>query len=358
MARAAPVDGSTAEADTTDRTRIAFADLPQWDAAEAEAVLVGIARHLAPAIRSRPHQAPWLTALAERLASPAAHPKRLVERDFAAFRIEAAGFLTGYYEPVIPASRTRTARFTVPLHRRPPDLVRVHPARADLPGDGTFARRLPDGRLGAMPDRAAIRAGALDGQDLELAFVEDPVDAFFAQVQGSARLAMEDGEEVRIGYHGKTGHPYTAIGRVLIDRGILPEGGATMQTIRAALAERPAIVPSVLEANRSYVFFRERPSAAPHLGPIAAGGVPLVPWRSLAVDRSRIPLGTPVHVETHVPGHGPHAGVTIAEDTGTAIVGPARGDLFFGSGDAAGALAGTMKSPARLTLIVPREALA
>jgi len=335
---------------------VPFTDLPGWDGTQAEALVDGLSRHFSPSVRVRPHQAPWLAHAAEILSAPSAPPKRIVEKHFVALRIATDGFLTGYYEPFIRASRVRTARFTVPLHRRPPDLVRVNPPRSDLPGDGTFARRCADGSLTSYFDRREIRDGALDGNGLKIAFVEDPVDAFFAQVQGSARLVMDDGEEVRIGYHGKTGHPYTPIGRVLIDRGFLPEGGATMQSIRATLAAQPEIVPSVLEANRSYVFFRERPCMGGGLGPIAAGGVPLVPWRSLAVDRRYIRLGTPVFVETRIPVHGPHTGVTIAEDTGTAIVGPARGDLFFGSGEAAGALAGSMKARARLTLIVPKEA--
>jgi len=356
LSKAAPAgEGDRRSSTTAPREQVAFADLFGWDAAEAEALLSGLRRHFDPSVRSRPHQASWLRAAAEQCAA-AGPPRRIVETACVALRIKAEGFLTGYYEPVVPASRVRTGRLGIPLHRRPPDLVRVHPPRPDLPGDGTFARRLADGNLVPYFDRAAIAAGAIDGLGLEIAFLEDPVDAFFAQVQGSARLVMPDGQEVRAGYHGKSGHPYTPIGRVLIERGLLPEGGATMQTIRRVLATSPEIVPSVLEANRSYVFFRERPSAGPLLGPIAAGGVPLVPWRSLAVDRGHIGLGTPVYVETEVPGHGPHAGITIAEDTGTAIVGPARGDLFFGSGDAAGALAGAMKSPARLTLIVPREA--
>ena len=332
---------------------VPWASLPGWNAAEAAALLAGVARHAAPSIRSRPHEAPWLEAFAARLASgPPGDPEAFVRAHFQPLRIAAAGFLTAYYEPVIPASRTRTAHYRTPLYRRPDDLVRTAP-RADLPGDGTFARRLADGTLAPYPDRVAIEAGALAGRGLELAYVADPVDAFFAQVQGSARLAFPDGETVRVGYHGKTGHPYTAIGRVLIDMGVLPEGGASMQTIRAALAAEPALVPRVLSQNRSFVFFRERPSMGEDLGPIAAAGLPLVPWRSLAVDRAHIALGTPVFVETEVPGRGPFAAVMIAEDTGSAIVGPARGDMFMGTGAAAGAIAGEMKAAARLTLLAP-----
>nr|WP_232372695.1 MltA domain-containing protein [Acuticoccus mangrovi] len=313
-----------------------------------------MARHVDPAVRVRPHQAFWLATAEAILARRTGSAQAFVEAHFEPFAIVAEGFLTGYYEPLVAASRVREGPFTTPIYRRPPDLVRVSPASPDLPGDGTFAQRLADGTLAPYPDRVAIMNGALEGMGLELAYVADPVDAFFAQVQGSARLRFPDGAEMRIGYHGKTGHPYTAIGRVMIDRGMLPEGGATMQTIRAALAANPDRVAEILSANRSFVFFRERVSMGEELGPIAAGGVALVPFRSLAVDRSEIALGTPVYVETTLPGHGPFDGVTIAEDTGSAIVGPARGDLFMGTGPVAGAIAGEMKAPARLTVILPR----
>ena len=335
---------------------VAFDALPNWCDAEAAALLRGLSRHLDPAIQARPHEAAWLSDVAflrDAMAGGEAGARALVEAHFQPFRVNAAGFLTAYYEPVIPASRKREGPYRFPFYRRPDDLVRL-PPRADLPGDGTFGRRLGDGSIVPYPDRSEIEAGALAGRGLEMAYVADPVDAFFAQVQGSARLALTDGSTIRIGYHGKTGHPYTAIGRVLIDMGVLPEGGASMATIRAALAAEPALVGPVLSQNRSFVFFRERPSMGDELGPIAAGGLPLVPWRSLAVDRAHIALGTPVLVETTVPGRGAFAGVMIAEDTGSAIVGPARGDIFMGSGDAAGALAGEMKAAGRFTLFLPQ----
>ncbi|MEM6762357.1 MAG: MltA domain-containing protein, partial [Pseudomonadota bacterium] len=334
------------------RRAVPFSDLPGWGDAEALELLRGLRRHLSPQILARPHQAKWLASLPDLPDEPIVAPSRFVETHFTARHIEAEGFVTGYYEPIIAASRSRAGPFQTPLYRRPPDLVRVAP-RAELPGDGTFARARPDGTLAPYHDRAAIETGALAGRNLELAFVEDPVDAFFAQIQGSARLKLDTGETVRISYHGKSGHPYTAIGRVMIDRGILPEGGATMATIRAALASDKSLVRPILQSNRSFVFFRERPAAGDCYGPIAAGGVPLVPWRSLAVDRGQIPLGTPVYVETTVPGQGKFAAVMIAEDTGSAIVGPARGDMFMGSGDEAGAISGEMKAAARFTLIEP-----
>lgn len=277
-----------------------------------------------------------------------------MEEAFTPLELGVSGFFTGYYEPVIAASRTPTDCYSVPLLRRPNDLTRTLP-RSDLPGDGTWARRAADGRLVPYYDRAAIRAGALAGQGLELAYVADPADAFFAQVQGSARLTFADGVTLRIGYHGKTGHPYTAIGRVLIDRGALREGGATMQTIRQWLADHPHAVDEVLNANRSYVFFREKPDAGAHLGPVAGGGVPLVPWRSLAVDRRHWRDGTPAVVETELPDGTPFTSVMIAEDTGTAIVGPARGDIFMGSGSAAGTIAGGMKAAGRIVKFLPKH---
>lgn len=330
-----------------------IAGLPGWSESEAEALLDGVARHLDPAVHTRPAEAPWLADLAPSILRNGRSALDTVAAVFDAWRIPHPGFLTAYYEPIVPASRERTGAFQTPLLRRPPDLVRT-PARPDLPGDGTWALRRADGRLEPYPDRPAIRAGAVDVDTLALAFVADPVDAFFAQVQGSARLRFPDGSETRIGYHGKTGHPYTAIGRVLIDRGWLAEGGASMQTIRAVLADHPEIVDETLDANRSYVFFREREMGDPRLGPRAAGGVPLVPLRSLAVDRAHIGLGTPVHVETVLPELGDFAAVTIAEDTGSAIVGPARGDLFIGTGPEAGAIAGVMKAAATLTVFLPK----
>ncbi|WP_420394273.1 murein transglycosylase A [Acuticoccus sp.] len=333
---------------------VPFSALAGWDDAEAAALLAGIAPHLAPDIAARPAQAPWLPSIAPAIAARAAAAADFVAAHFVPWRVGVRGFLTGYYEPSIPASRTPHGSFRHPIYRRPDDLVRVHPGRADLPGDGTFARRAVDGTTVPYHDRSAIVAGALEGRGLELAFVEDPVDAFFAQVQGSARLVFEDGSTARISYHGKTGHPYVAIGRVLIDRGWLPEGGATMQTIRAVLKAHPEIVDETLAANPSFVFFREREGVPDDRGAIAAGGVPLTPYRSLAVDRAHVRLGTPVYLETILPRRGEHHGVTIAEDTGSAIVGPARGDLFIGSGAEAGEIAGELKAPATFTLLLPR----
>jgi membrane-bound lytic murein transglycosylase A len=161
---------------------------------------------------------------------------------------------------------------------------------------------------------------------------------------------------MRVTYAAKSGHPYTAIGRELIAMGALPKGGATMQTIRAWLAAHPDRVPDVLARNRSYIFFREAAVDDPTLGPVAAAKVPLSAGRSLAVDRLIHSFGMPVFVEATLPGEVPWRRLMVAQDTGSAIIGAARGDIFMGSGDSAGAIAGALQSRGRFFLLAPREA--
>jgi membrane-bound lytic murein transglycosylase A len=247
-----------------------------------------------------------------------------------------------------------TREFSVPLYRAPDDLVEIEPgAAAGLDASFRFARRTAAG-LAEHPDRGAIMAGALAGRGLEFVYLRDPVDAFFIQVQGAARVRLTDGTRMRITYAAKTGHPYTSIGKVLIDMGALKAGAVTMQSIRAWLAAHPEAVADVLARNRSYVFFREAPVADEGLGPIAAAKVPLTPGRSLAVDRLVHTFHAPVYIETTLPDGAPWRRLMIAQDTGSAIVGPARGDIFFGSGDAAGELAGRTQAGGRFFLLMPK----
>jgi membrane-bound lytic murein transglycosylase A len=290
--------------------------------------------------------------------APAA--RAFFEARFVPFEVRPAdgpAFFTGYYEPVVDGSRERTAVFRTPLLRPPPDLVEIDPDSPPpgIPAGYRFARATADGLVPCF-DRGAIQAGALDGLGLELAWLADPVDAFFIHVQGAARLRLAGGGEMRVTYAAKSGHPYTAIGRELIADGALPKGGATMQTIRAWLAAHPAAVPGVLARNRSYIFFREAAVDDPGLGPVAAAKVPLGAGRSLAVDRLIHSFGMPVFVTATLPGDAPFRRLMVAQDTGTAIVGAARGDIFVGSGDAAGAIAGALQSRGRFILLAPREA--
>ncbi len=243
------------------------------------------------------------------------------------------GLLTGYYEPELRGALRPHGPYRTPLRALPPPS--------------------PDGML---PDRAAIEAGALAKLGLELAWVDDPVDAFFLQIQGSGRLRLAEGGVLRLGYAGKNGHPYRSIGRILIERGAIAREAMSMQAIRAWLAAAPpAERTALLRQNPSYVFFRILDGLAAEEGPIGTLGVPLTPLRSLAVDPAHIPLGAPVWVVARDPLDGrPIRRLTLAQDTGGAIRGPARGDLFWGWGEAAGTRAGLMQDrEARLFVLLP-----
>ncbi|MCQ8782328.1 murein transglycosylase A [Mangrovibrevibacter kandeliae] len=269
------------------------------------------------------------------------------------------GFVTGYYEPEVEASLHPTDRFRYPLYRPPADLVKVSDddRPPGLDASFRFARRLPDGRLSPYPDRAAIEAGYLQGKGLEIAWLEDPVDAFFIHIQGSARLHLIDGGHMRVGYAAKTGHPFTAIGRVLVDAGELTLAEADMAGIRGWLDAHPERMRDLLNRNRSFIFFREAPADDPALGPVGAAKVPLTPLASIAVDRLLHTFGTPVFLsapDLAIDG-APFHRLMVAQDTGSAILGAARADLFVGSGTRAGAVAGTIRHAADFYALLPRD---
>lgn len=269
------------------------------------------------------------------------------------------GFVTGYFEPVLPASRRRSDRFAAPLHARPADLVALgETGRPEgLPEGMAFARRLADGRLVEHFDRAAIARGALDGRDLELVWLENEIEAFFVHIQGSARLALEDGGAMRVGYAAKSGHAYASIGRVLVEAGELTLEEADMAGLRRWLASNPGRIREILDRNRSYIFFAASEIVDETAGPVGAAQVPLTPLGSIALDHHFHTFGLPVLVDA--PGLGdtglPGARLLlVAQDTGSAIVGPARGDVFVGSGDAAGRIAGRIRHEADLYALLPR----
>ncbi len=274
---------------------------------------------------------------------------------------EAEGLFTGYYEPSLAGSRRRGGRFRVPLYRRPPELIEVDLGRFrdELAGQ-RIAGLLEGPALVPFADRAALEAGALAGRGLELAWVESAVDAFFLHVQGSGRIDLAEGGALRVGYAGQNGHPYTAIGRVLVERGELAQEEVSMQSIRAWLAARPGEGAELMAANRSYVFFRELTGAGPDEGPLGSLGVPLTPGRSLAVDRVHLPLGPPLWLAAAAPAPDPALPdrplerLMVAQDTGGAIRGPVRGDVFWGHGAEAAEVAGRMRHPGRLWLLLPR----
>jgi len=289
---------------------------------------------------------------------PDNHARAFFEAEFAPYEIVSdggTGFFTGYYEPIVAGSRIRTDRFATPLYRVPDDLVAFDPASPPPGLDPAlrFARQTDKGPV-AYFDRDEIEAGALAGRGLELVFVADPVDAFFMHIQGAARIDLAEGGTMRVSYAAKSGHAYTPIGRVLIEMGALEAGKATMDAIRQWLAANPDTAAVVMRQNRSFIFFREAPVENPQLGPIAAAKVPLADGRSLAVDRLLHTFHCPVWVETSLPDGKSFRRLMIAQDTGSAIVGPARGDIFFGSGAAAGTIAGSMASKGRFVLLAPR----
>jgi membrane-bound lytic murein transglycosylase A len=263
------------------------------------------------------------------------------------------GFTTGYYEPEIAASLVAAPGYATPLYRRPPDLI-----EADL---GKFADSLKGKRIRGRVEgqalvpyysRAEVMAGALAGRGLELAWAADPHEAFFLEIQGSGRLRLPSGEVVRIGYDGQNGRDYVAIGRVLIDRGELPKGGAIMDAILGWLRAHPAEAPALLATNPSVVFFKRLTGD----GPVGALGAALTPGVSAAADPAFTPLGVPLLVSAALPSGAAAGGLRVAQDTGGAIKGPARIDLFYGAGAEARAAAGALASPATVILLLPRAA--
>lgn len=284
------------------------------------------------------------------------------ERHFVPMAIKpddgGTGFVTGFYEPIVEASPVRTERFRVPLLTRPDDLVAVEDANRPAGFDPylAFGRATPDGIV-EYHDRQAIESGALDGKGLEIAWLEDAVDAYFIHVQGAARLEMTDGTSRRVTYAAKSGQRFTGAGRVLVDLGEIPLAEVTMQSIRGWLRERPDRMNEILWRNRSYIFFREAPVDDPSLGPIAAAKVPLTAGRSIAVDRLLHTFGTPLFISADsltAFGSDGFRRLMIAQDTGSAITGPARGDLFTGSGSEAGEVAGIIRAAADFFALVPR----
>ena len=289
-------------------------------------------------------------------------PRAFFERMFRAFRVDdpdrPEGLFTGYYEPEVDGSRKRSTEFHVPIYRRPPDLVAFDDAEAAATGL-SYGRRV-EGKPQPYLTRRQIEEGALEGQGLEIVWLRDWADAFFIQIQGSGRVRLAEGGTLRLSYAAKSGHPYTGIGALLVQRGILPENAMSMQAIRAWMVKHPREARDVMWENKSFVFFREVDLERADLGALGAQHVQLTPRRSLAVDRAIWMFGTPVWLETEAPAGDGNAMVAfrqllIAQDTGSAIKGIVRGDVYWGFGDAAAAIAGPMKSKGSMTVLLPLD---
>jgi membrane-bound lytic murein transglycosylase A len=266
------------------------------------------------------------------------------------------GLFTGYYEPEVRGSRSPGAGYDVPLLSRPTDLIQIDlSAFADDLKGRRIGGRIQSGSMIPYYDRAEIVGGALRGKRLELIWLADPVDAFFLQIQGSGRIQLPDGRVARMTYAGQNGRPYVAIGKVLAEQGAIPLEQVTMQSIRGWLQSHPAEASGVMDRNPSYVFFRELTGTRPEEGPPGALGAALTPGRSVAVDRSFIPLGAPVFLDTTDPvTGGPIQRMMVAQDIGGAIKGPVRTDIFFGWGKDAEEKAGRMRATGRQYLLLPK----
>ncbi|MDX1539863.1 MAG: murein transglycosylase A, partial [Geminicoccaceae bacterium] len=254
----------------------------------------------------------------------AVEARRFFERWFQPYRVgdrgEEEGLFTGYYEPLLDGSRTFGGRYVVPLYRVPDDLLSIDLGRFDPEFTGRrLLGRVTGDQVVPYFSRREIDAGALEGRELELLWVDDPIDKFFLQIQGSGRIRLDDGEMIRVGYAGQNGHAYRAIGRDLIEQGEVTREEMSMQAIRAWLEDHPDAALDLMGRNRAYVFFDEHRRLDPDAGPIGAQGVPLTEARSLAVDPSFLPLGAPVWLETRVPwpeGEAPFRRLMVAQDTG------------------------------------------
>jgi len=293
-----------------------------------------------------------------------AQARSFFERNFRPLRIsklgDSAGLLTGYYEPIVDGSRFPTGIFKVPIYRRPPDLVPPrNSAGSGFPNRGQSLRRTQRGTLVPYYDRGQILDGALDGQHLEICWIKDQMDALLIQIQGSARVRLEDGTMLRINYAAHNGYPNVPIGRFLVERNIIPREAISLDRIREWMRANPQNAEEVLRQNRSFTFFRivglsdDREAAG-------AQGVPLTSGRSIAIDSALHVYGTPFFIQAHLPltnakRSASFARLMIAQDTGSAIVGPARADIYFGAGDQAGQVAGRVRHSGNFVMLVPRE---
>lgn len=356
-------------------TPATFAELPGWatdNHSEAFAAFRKSCSRVLAAIKDgslKGRRAPgpeFLIACHDALASgkaklSEAEARKFFETHFTPHRVvhgAGHGLLTGYYEPVLDGSRTQEGRFQVAIYRRPPDLVNVvsETERGAKGSALTHVRQTTDGPAPYFT-RAEIEQGALRDRGLELLYLDNEVDAFFMQIQGSGRIRLRDGSMVRVAYDGKNGHPYSSIGRYLIDTGLLQADKVSLGSLRTWLLANIERGRNVMWQNKSFVFFREL-KGADAKSPMGVLNIPLTPGRSLAVDTTYHTLGMPIYVSAPKLTHAMRGGfnrLMIAQDVGSAIKGPERGDIYFGSGDRAGKLAGITKHPGNFFVLLPAK---
>jgi len=301
-------------------------------------------------------------AKATELRSPSdEEARRFLEEQFVPWRVANPdgaldGLVTGYYEPLLRGSRTKSAPFVYPIYGPPDDLLTIDLSATNPELRGIRLRGRVEGkRVVPYYSRAEIARGTAPVAGKEILWVDDPVEAFFLQVQGSGRVQLANGQTLRVGYADQNGHPFQSIGRFLVDRGELKLGETSMQSIKTWAAANPQRVEDLLDQNPSFVFFRELPLADPTSGPIGAFGVPLLAGRSIAVDTRYVTLGAPVFLATTFPASTtPMTRLVLAQDSGGAIRNPVRADFFWGSGAEAGAQAGRTRQQGRMWVLLPK----
>jgi membrane-bound lytic murein transglycosylase A len=353
--------------------QITFSEISGW-ALDDHAAALSAFRHSAQEIIEQAHgfqreakfgatRDNWLSVC--EIALTAHDAQEFFEQNFVPFRVsdveKPEGLFTGYYEPQVDGRLVQDSRFCVPIYRKPDDLVSF--AHDEMQGSGLSYGRRINGNPSPYFTRSQIEQGALKDQGLEICWLENWVDAFFIHVQGSGRVHLPDGKVLRLSYAAKNGQPYTGIGSVLLAQGIGTPETMSMQFLRNWMAEHPQESRALLWNNNSFVFFREMPVENPALGAIGAAKVNLTPLRSLAVDRRYWMFGTPLFIETHEPpeaarGAAPFQRLMIAQDTGTAIKGLVRGDVYWGWGEAAALNAGHMKSTGAMVALLPKAVAA
>lgn len=332
-------------------------DLPGWQEDDPSAAWSALlASCSALGAREQWRQVCTAAALITKPSREAA--RRFFEQSFTPYQVISAedgeeGLITGYYEPLLRGSRTRSSRYRFPVYGVPDDLIVVELAGLYPELKSMRLRgRLEGRKLVPYPDRAGIEGAETPLRGKEIAWVDDEIDLFFLQIQGSGRIQLDTGETMRVGYAEQNGHPYRSIGRILVQRGELALEQASMQSIKAWARSNPDKTSALLNANGSYVFFRELPATGS--GPPGSLGVPLTARRSIAVDRRHVPLGAPVFIATTWPNtKRPLNRLMLAQDTGGAIRGPVRADFFWGHGEGAAREAGRMKQRLRMWLLLP-----
>jgi len=343
---------------------VSWSKLPGWRADDALAAWPALVNSCS-AIHSRPEWSSFCAAVVASSPSDAEFARAFIEQQLTAYRItrvtgrkrETTGLVTGYYEPLLHGSRERSEQYATPLYRRPDDLLIVDLASVIPELKGRRVRgRLEGNKVVPYFSRGETRgAASLAGR--EIVWIDNALDAFMLEVQGSGRVQLTTGETIRLQYEDQNGHPYRSIGKYLADQGVMPIEQVNMPAIRAWLAANPQRLNEVLDSNPSVVFFREGALDDPSVGPKGALGVPLTAGRSIAVDPKFLPLGAPMFLSTTQPGTAlPLQRLVVAQDTGGAIRGPVRADLFFGFGAEAGAQAGMMKYDGEMWLLWPRAA--